>query len=149
MANRIPPPPREFNWGRMLRTLSFWALIIVGSIALVQIASRGRQEQAEISYTRFEEELEQANVAAVEITERQQVKGDFRHAAMVGRRSADHFQTLLPFESSDAWVAQLRAKGVDVRAREVRQSFGVVLLGFLPYLLMLGLIIFMLRQMQQ
>ncbi len=149
MANRIPPPPREFNWGRMLRTLSFWALIIVGSIALVQIASRGRQEQAEISYTRFEEELEQANVAAVEITERQQVKGDFRHAAMVGRRSAEHFQTLLPFESSDAWVAQLRAKGVDVRAREVRQSFGVVLLGFLPYLLMLGLIIFMLRQMQQ
>ncbi len=31
MANRIPPPPREFNWARMLRTLSFWALLIGSS----------------------------------------------------------------------------------------------------------------------
>src|SRR5882762_2033507 len=36
MANRIPPPPREFNWARMLRTLSFWALLIVGTIELHQ-----------------------------------------------------------------------------------------------------------------
>ena len=43
MANRIPPP-REFNWGRTLRTLSFWALLIVGSIALVQFASSRRQD---------------------------------------------------------------------------------------------------------
>jgi hypothetical protein len=26
MANRLPPPPREFSWARVLRTLSFWAL---------------------------------------------------------------------------------------------------------------------------
>jgi len=38
---------------------------------------------------------------------------------------------------------------VDVRAREEKQSFGVFLFSFLPYLFILGLIIFMLRQMQQ
>ena len=57
MPDRIPPPPREFNWGRMLRTLSFWALLIVGTIALVQIASKGRREEAEISFSQFEDEL--------------------------------------------------------------------------------------------
>src|SRR6266705_5057108 len=148
MPNRVPPP-REFNWARTLRTLSFWALLIVGSIALVQFASSRRQEAVEISYTQFTEQLDAANIAAVEITERQQIKGDFKHAVTVGRRSAEHFTTLLPFESRAEWVQTLRDKGVDVRAREEKQSFGVFLFSFLPYLFILGLIIFMLRQMQQ
>ena len=36
-----------------------------------------------------------------------------------------------------------------MRAREEKQSFGVFLFSFLPYLLIFGLLIFMLRQMQQ
>src|SRR5207247_9333549 len=64
-------------------------------------------------------------------------------------RTAQHFTTLLPFESSDAWVGTVRQKGVDVRAREEKQSVGVFLFSFLPYLLIFGLLIFMLRQMQQ
>src|SRR5437773_959093 len=83
MPNRVPPP-REFNWARTLRTLSFWALLIVGSIALVQFASSRRQEAVEISYTQFTEQLDGGNVAAVEITERQQIKGDFKHADVAG-----------------------------------------------------------------
>src|SRR5438128_298430 len=148
MANRVPPP-REFNWGRTLRTLSFWALLIVGSIALVQFAASRRQDAVEISYTQFTEELEGGNVRAVEITERQQVRGDFKSALTIGTRTAEHFVTLLPFESSDAWVGTLRQKGVDVRAKEEKQSFGVFLFSFLPYVFILGLMIFMLRQMQQ
>jgi cell division protease FtsH len=149
MANRVPPP-REFSWARTLRTLSFWALLIVGSIALVKFASDRRQEAVEISYNpQFTEQLDKGNIAAVEITDRQQVKGDFKSPVAVGRRTAEHFTMLLPFESSDAWVTTLRVKGVDVRAREEKQSFGVFLFGFLPYLLIFGLLIFMLRQMQQ
>ncbi|HUL50066.1 MAG TPA: ATP-dependent zinc metalloprotease FtsH [Gemmatimonadales bacterium] len=148
MANRLPPS-RDFNWGRTLRTLSFWALLIVGSIALVQFASSRRQDAVDISYTDFTEQLDAGNVSGVEITERQQVRGDFKTAVTVGHRSAQHFTTLLPFESSDSWVTTLRQKGVSVRAKEEKQSFGVFLFSFLPYLFILGLIIFMLRQMQQ
>src|SRR5881397_2422528 len=147
MSGRLPP--REFNWARTIRTLSFWALLIVGSIALVQFAASRRQDAVDISYTQFTEELEGGNVQAVEITERQQVRGDFKSAVTIGHRTAEHFITLLPFESSDAWVGTLRQKGVDVRAKEEKQSFGVFLFSFLPYVFILGLIIFMLRQMQQ
>jgi cell division protease FtsH len=149
MANRIPPPPRELNWARMLRTLSFWALLIVGSVALVKFAGGRGQDAVEISYSQFSQQLTDSNVAAVEITERQQVRGDFRHAIPAGRRTADKFTTLLPFESSDAWVASLRTKGVDVRAKEPKQSLGLFLWNLWPLLLIAGLMIFMLRQMQQ
>src|SRR2546427_2169957 len=148
MPSRLPPP-REFNWARTLRTLSFWALLIVGSIALVQFASSRRQEAVDISYSQFTEQLDAGNVAAVEITERQQIKGDFQHAVAVGPRSAEHFRAVLPCGARSEWVQTLQQKGVDVRAREEKQSFGVFLFSFLPYLFILGLIIFMLRQMQQ
>src|SRR3954462_14443939 len=149
MANRLPPPPREFNWARMLRTLSFWALLIVGTIALVQLASSRRREEAEITYTQFMEELNAGNVASVEIAERQKIRGAFQRPVVVKRQTVERFNVLLPFEADNSFVAQLSAKGVDVRAREAGQSFGVVLLTFLPYLLIFGLVIFMLRQMQQ
>src|SRR5712672_1255507 len=116
MANRIPPPPREFNWARMLRTLSFWALLIVGTIALVQLASSRRREEAEITYTQFTEELNASNIGSVEIAKRQKVRGTFNHPVVVKRQTVERFNVLLPF---------------------------------LPYLLIFGLVIFMLRQMQQ
>ena len=150
MANRIPPPPREFNWGRMLRTLSFWALLIVGTIALVQIASRGRQAEAKINYApEFVDELAAGNVASVEIVEDRLVKGTFRRAVTVKRQTVERFTFRLPFAPDEKWVGALLAKGVQVQGRESSQSFGIVLLTFLPYLLIFGLVIFMLRQMQQ
>jgi len=102
MANRVPPP-REFSWARTVRTLSFWALLIVGSIALVQFAANRRQETVEISYSQFTEQLDKGNVDTVEITERQQVKGSLKTPVPVRGRNFDHFTSLLPFESSDAW----------------------------------------------
>jgi cell division protease FtsH len=149
MANRVPPP-REFSWARTLRTLSFWALLIVGAVALVQFAAR-KQDAIDISYSEFTEQLDKGNVSAVEITERQQVRGDFKTAypRRDGHGTVDHFTTLLPFESSDSWVTTLRQRGVSVKALQDKQSFGVFLFGFLPYLLIFGLLIFMLRQMQQ
>jgi cell division protease FtsH len=148
MANRVPPPPREFNWARMLRTLSFWALLIVGTIALVQLASSRRQGEAEIEYTQFLDELDAGNIAAVEIAERD-VKGTFRRAVTVKRQPVERFTMRVPFEVDNSWVAQLRTKGVDVKAREARQSFGALLIYSLPYLLLVGIIFFILRQMQQ
>jgi len=133
----------------MLRTLSFWALLIVGTIALVQLASSRRREEAEISYTQFNEELNAGNIASVEIAERLKVRGAFQHPVVVKRQTVERFNVLLPYEADDKFVANLSTKGVEVRAREPGQSFGIVLLQFLPYLLIFGLVIFMLRQMQQ
>src|SRR4029077_17931887 len=101
---------------------------------VVQIASISRQEAVELSYTpQFTEQLDKGNVAAVEITDRAQVKGDFRSPVTVGRHTAGYFHMLFAFESTASWVGTLRQKGVDVRAREEKQSFGVFLFSFLPY----------------
>src|SRR5688572_27362914 len=151
MANRPPtlPPPRDFNWGRVLRTLSFWALLIVGSVALVQFAASRREQALDFSITQYYEELERGNVAAVEISERDKIRGLLRRSLTIKNVTSDRFTVPLAFEMTADEVRNLRDKGVEVRAKETRQPFGLMILSFLPYLLILGLIIFMLRQMQQ
>jgi cell division protease FtsH len=150
MANRTPtPPPREFNWGRVLRTLSFWALLIVGSVALVQFAASRREQALDLSTTQYEEELARGNIVAMEISERDKVRGLLRHPLTIKNVTSDRFTVALPYEMSPEEVRRLLDKGVEVRAKETRQPFGLMILSFLPYLLILGLIIFMLRQMQQ
>jgi len=81
----------------MLRTLSFWALLIVGTIALVQLASSRRREEAEIKYSEFVDELNAGNIASVEIAERQKVRGTFVHPVVVKRQTVERFNVLLPF----------------------------------------------------
>src|SRR5258705_10895720 len=148
MADRIPPPPREFNWGRTLRTLSFWALLIVGTIALVQVASKGRPREAEIDVPQARQELETGNLASVEWADKK-VRGAFKRPVTVKRLTVERFNLLLTSEPDNAWVESLLAKGVTIRAREPGQSFGAVLVVFLPYRLVFGLVVFILRRMQQ
>jgi len=148
MATRLPPQ-REFSWSRTLRNFSFWMLLVVGVVALVQFAANKKQDTADISYSDFTAQLDAQNVAAVEITDKQEVKGDFRHVTSIRGHDVEHFTSLLPFDASDTWTAGLRAKNVDITAKEPKQSFGVILLNLWPLLLFAAVMIYLIRQMQQ
>ncbi|HWH02775.1 MAG TPA: ATP-dependent zinc metalloprotease FtsH [Gemmatimonadales bacterium] len=149
MATRLPPREREFSWSRTFRTFSFWALLLVGAVALVQFAANKKQDTADISFSDFATQLDAQNIAAVEITDKQEVKGDFRHVISYKGHDVEHFTSLLPFDATDAWITNLRTKNVDVTAKEPKQSFGVILLNLWPLLLFAAVMIYLIRQMQQ
>src|SRR5256884_4391280 len=149
MPNRLPPPPREFSWIRGLRTLSFWALVIVGAIALVQFAAGRREPTAELNYTQFSEQLDSGNIKSLEIVGRQEIRGDFQRPITAQGKSAPHFTVMLPFETDPTWVNGVRSKGVDITGKEPKPGIGVIILHLWPVILIGGLMIFMLRQMQQ
>ena len=116
---------------------------------MVQYATERRRNYPEISYNQFVQELDRGNIAAIQVTNRR-VRGDLNTAIRLGEQSNNHFVTTLPFESSDTWVTGLVGKGVEVRGEEPkrRRPWPVVLLTFLPYALILFLVIVMLRQLQ-
>src|SRR2546430_2541625 len=122
MTSGMLPEP-ESRWPRIVRTLAFWVVIIVGSIALVQYASNRRHDAVAISYNQFVQELDRGNIAAVEITEGGRVRGEFKSPIAGRSPTTHHFAMILPFASSEAWVATLVAKGVDVRGTEEKQSY--------------------------
>ncbi len=142
-------PPEPFSWARIARTLTFWAVLVIGTIVLVQYATERRRDSLEVSYNEFVQQLQQHNIVSIQVSSRR-VRGESKAPVRVGEQSSSHFVTTLPFEPSESWTAALVEKGVEIRGDEPirRRSWPVIVLTFVPYVLILFVVIWTLRQLQ-
>jgi len=147
MAERMPPP--KFSWGRLSKTVAFWIIVILIPVVLVQLTSQRRVASPEITYSDFRRELERGNIAAVEIVEGQEVRGEFKGPVHIGTVDAVRFTVLLPAQASDAMIQRLADQGVRISAKRPRQGFIGVLVTLFPWLVIIAFWVFLFRQMQQ
>jgi cell division protease FtsH len=125
------------------RNLALWAIIAVLLIALFNLfqAPQQRGATADIAYSTFLQELSGGRVKAVTIA------GDRITGTYID--NAGGFQTYSPGDAT--LVQRLEDKGVTINARpESDGSGGIfgILLSWLPMILILGVWIFFMRQMQ-
>jgi cell division protease FtsH len=145
-----PPksPKKDVNWGRLSKTLSFWLLILLIPVALIQL-SNGRSEQAPlISYTQYKSELDNNNIRKVKIQAGKYVTGEFKTPVPYDGRNVPKFNVRLPMENAQPEVDSLAKRGVVIEAEDARPSIGAYVLNFLPWLLLIGFYLFLFRQMQ-
>jgi len=144
-------PGGELPWRKAGRTLIIWAILIILSIYLFQYYNRGSKKEVEITYSEFLEQLNSENVKNVLLMEKD-VEGEFvkeikkTKGKVIG--SYQHFKLHLPFEDPSL-LQKLEEKEVEIKAEPPRFNWSALLLGVLPYVLLLGLLwFFLLRQMQ-
>ncbi|MFL5386227.1 MAG: ATP-dependent metallopeptidase FtsH/Yme1/Tma family protein, partial [Longimicrobiaceae bacterium] len=148
-----PNPPKGPRLGRITRTVSFWALLGVMSILLVEMTSAGQRQTEEIDYAPdFTRELAAGNIARVEIAgglEGQKVRGDFKKA-IPGERGGpvQHFTLRLPIANSEKLLADLQAAGVEIKGKDASGDWTSWLKVLFPWLLIIGIWVFVFRQMQ-
>jgi cell division protease FtsH len=148
MPERLPPVPPRFSWARLSKTVAFWLIVILVPVTFFQLTARRGAEAPEIKYSDFALALDRGNVKAVEIEDLRDVNGEFKAPERIGDRDVLRFTMQLPFEASEAFVARLREAGVPVAAKRARPGILALLVGALPWLLIIGFWIFMFRQMQ-
>jgi cell division protease FtsH len=125
------------------RNLALWAVIGLLLIALFNLFSSPQQATSsrEIPYSQFLEQVEQGRVKSVTITG-EQIVGTF----------ADQGQPFSTYSPGDpSLVQRLEAKGVTIAARPLTDgsnSLLGILLSWLPMIIILGVWIFFMRQMQ-
>ena len=149
MADRTPPPKRDFSWGKISKTLSLWILVILIPIIVLQL--QGTKDQpTEIDYSAYSSQLDLDNVQKVTIQDGKVITGDFRHKVPVTSAAKDvlHFTVRLPVANDAKEVERLRAKNVEIAASDAKMSVVTQLVLLLPYLLVFGIFIFIFRQMQ-
>ena len=150
MPAPIPPksPKKDVNWGRLSKTLSFWLLILLIPVALIQL-SGARSEQAPlISYTQYKQELDNNNIRKVKIQAGKYVTGEFKTPVPYDGRNVPKFNVRLPMENAQPEVDSLAKRGVVIEAEDARPSVTAYILNFLPWLLLIGFYLFLFRQMQ-
>ncbi len=147
MADRMPRPPRP-SWGNMSKNLALWMLVGLLALALFHMMSSQRSPTVEFSYSDFSRELERGNVQRVEVFDGKRVEGDFKAAVTQDGRSAKSFTVLLPIANSEAFMKRLEEAGVPITAKEPKGGVWALLVAGLPWIVIFGLWIFLLRQLQ-
>ncbi|UCF71729.1 MAG: ATP-dependent zinc metalloprotease FtsH [candidate division WOR-3 bacterium] len=129
-----------------LTTILVWILIIAIPLYIVlQFSNRGAKS-TDIPYSLFLQELRQKNVTEVTITERS-IKGKLKTPLNVENKGAfSEFTTLIPFDDP-ALANELVKYNVQVMVKQ-KSGWGGILINVLPWLLLIGVWIFFIRQMQ-
>src|SRR5215212_3369690 len=120
MPVNVPNPPNKkgFNWGRFSKTLSFWILIILIPVALLQLASGRPENSATINYTEYSRQLAANNIKAVTIHGETMITGEFNQRAIIGGKEIRRFNVRVPPEVVRDEVPKLQQHGVIIEARE-------------------------------
>src|SRR5512133_67684 len=104
MADRLPPRPPKANWGNVSKNLALWLLIGLLALALFNVMSKQRSGVQDFSYTEFSQQLDQGNIARVEVFDGRYVEGDFKAPISENGRVARSFKVLLPIANSEAFL---------------------------------------------
>jgi len=132
-----------FLRNRILKNLAIYLLIVFIAVSVVRLASPVQEQIADINYTQFRTQVEAGQVKDVKI-----VNGNNVYQITGTYKDGNKFALDAPVEPDLA--KDLYAKGVVVTTEAPRQApwwaglFGT----FLPILLLVGLIFFMMQQTQ-
>jgi cell division protease FtsH len=148
MADRLPTRPPRPSWGNLSKNLALWLLVGLLALALFQMMSRQRSPTQEFSYTEFSKQLDAGNVQRVEVYDGKRLEGDFKNPVAQDGRPAKSFTVLLPIANSEEFMKRLEAANVPITAREPKGGITAIVIAALPWIVILGLWFFLLRQLQ-
>src|SRR6185437_4223625 len=143
-----PKPKKEFSWGRFSKTVSFWILIILIPVVLIQLSGQKSESAKTITYSEYGDQLQHGNIAKVTITAGKDVTGALKQPQNIGGQDVKNFSVRLPVENSEAEVAKLNAQNVAIDAKDASPSITTWILNFVPWLLLIGFYLFLFKQMQ-
>ncbi len=126
----------------MGRNIALWAIIIILLLTLYSALNGGMRQttQTEIDFSTFLDRVESGQVSKVTI-QGQDIIGQYSSG------NTGKFHTFAPDYPN--LVSDLRAKGVEIKSLPEEQgSFLNIFLGWLPMIVLIGVWIFFMRQMQ-
>jgi cell division protease FtsH len=120
--------------------MALWVVILLMILLLVTMLRQSQTAPTEIPYSDFVAKVESGEVARVEIEEGR-IQGLLE--------SGEEFTTYAPVITDDL-IQVLRSQGVEIAARPARESpvWQQLLIMWFPFLLLIGLWVFFVRQMQ-
>ncbi|BBB91258.1 MAG TPA: ATP-dependent zinc metalloprotease FtsH [Methylomusa anaerophila] len=124
---------------KFFRNVSFYLLIIIIAISIIDYYSSRTTPKQEISYTQFLKQVEEQNVERVTIVDNA-IKGKLK--------DGQEFTTVTP--NDPTLINQLREKGVDIKAEQPPQPpwWTTIFSSILPMLLLIGVWFFIMQQTQ-
>ena len=140
------------NWRGAGKSLLFWAALILIVIVAFSYFQGLTSDEAEITYTEFLSQLDSDNVQEVSFTDRNingKLVNSATFASSESTKSYSRFKTLIPFPDINYdLINRLEAKNVAIKVKEKTPDLFSVLLTLAPWILIIFIWLFFIRQMQ-
>ncbi len=117
-------------------------------LLIFQLMNSSREAQQELTYSEFRAQVEGGNVVRVTVKEGRELEGELRSTIEKDWLQIESFHTLLPYEADKSLIDELEEAGVQTSGKGPGSNWVAVLVGVLPWLLIIGLWVFLFRQMQ-
>jgi cell division protease FtsH len=140
--------PGNNRLSRVSRTASFWVLLVLMTVIVLQVMRGQGETYTELNYTQFSAQLNAGNIHEVTVVAGEAVEGELSSPILVEGQETVRFRTMLPGPITEGQVALMESQGVIINAEPERQGWGTFLLTALPWLLFLGFWIWIFRTMQ-
>ena len=146
---RRKDPPR---YGRATKTMAFWAVLILLFLVVFHTVYNDQGREVQIVYTEFLEQVDDGNIKDIRIVE-QEVHGELLAPAMTEFQGVNQaytrFKVILP-PNEEGLTDRILEKNATAKisADVPGTRWTQLLLAWLPILLILGIWIFIMRQMQ-
>jgi cell division protease FtsH len=150
MADREPlqNDPGNNRLSRVSRTASFWVLLVLMTVVVLQIMRGQDATFTELNYTQFSAQLNAGNIHEVTVVAGEAVEGELSSPILVEGQETVRFRTMLPGPITESQIGLMEQQGVIINAEPERQGWGTFLLTALPWLLFLAFWIWIFRTMQ-
>src|SRR3954469_17615762 len=106
----VPTPKKDKNngkgpnWGRLSKTLSFWILILLIPVALIQLSGARADSAPEIRFDEYRRQLQSGNISEVTMTGGKNIVGSSREPQNVQGKTAKRFTVQLAAKDSPTEV---------------------------------------------
>ncbi len=141
----------DSGWKRNSRSIVFWLVFLLIVFVVVRFISSPTADRAEITYTELLQQIDQGNISEVVFVDRE-VRGKFKAKYMPenakGRtEGVSGFIARIPFADTDL-VSRISDAGVKISAEKSDEGWVGYLITLAPFLLIILLWVFIMRQMQ-
>jgi cell division protease FtsH len=142
-------PPR---YGRATKTMAFWAVLILLFLVVFHTVYNDPGREAQIIYSEFLEQVDGGNIKPLHIIVGEEARGELQSAAVTEYQGVSQpytrFKVVVP--DDDDLDDRIAAKNPEAKISYGRRgtNWTHLLAAWLPILLILGIWIFIMRQMQ-
>ena len=149
-------PDDNFDWSKIIRLVFGWGAVIVAAVIVMQVFRTGTANYVEIPYSQYEKLLNADKITKATITKSDvndyYLKGELKEEETVEVNNKPtkltQFQVYLPEPVIKDQEAVWKAKGIDYSFDKESNEWVNILVGFVPWIIIIAVWIFIMRRMQ-
>jgi len=130
------------------KNASFWAILLLLPLVIYSVMQGSAEPRAEFTWTEFREQLEAGNLSEVTIRDGREMEGALRSPVDRDGSQISRFRTRLPVEPTLELLDQIESTGAEVVGEGAGNEWLLWVGRALPWILIIGIWIFLWRQMQ-